>query len=219
MVKKINIAPSLLAADYSQLGEEVRAVDRAGADLLHLDIMDGHFVPNISFGPDIVKALRPLTALYFDVHLMLSNPLQYIDIFHKVGANGLSIHIEAVQDLQKALLAIRDLKRDAGVAINPQTHIETIPQKCWPLINRLVIMTVEPGFGGQKFMDMHDKITYAKNIKEQNNLKFDIQIDGGITPSTAQKAIASGANTLVAGSAIFKSGDYQKTIALLKGKA
>lgn len=217
MVKNIQIAPSILAADYAHLGNEVRAVADAGADLLHLDIMDGHFVPNISFGPDVIAALRGLTNLYFDVHLMLSNPLDYLDAFIKAGANGITIHVEAVADLKIALTTIKALGIDAGVAINPDTALDAIPDECWSEIDRLVIMTVHPGFGGQKFIDLTDKVTQASSLRQKHNNAFDITIDGGINSETAALCIKAGATTLVAGSSIFKTDDYTSAITSLRG--
>lgn len=217
MVKKIQIAPSILAADYTRLGDEIGAIVRGGADLVHLDIMDGHFVPNISFGPDLVAHLRPLTDLYFDVHLMLSNPMDYLEAFLKAGANGISIHVEAVEDLSGALSQIKALGIDCGVAINPDTSLSDIPINCWELMDRLVIMTVHPGFGGQKFIDLTDKIAQANTLKIKHNSDLDIQVDGGINVETAPLAIAAGATTLVAGSAILKTNDYAKAINNLRG--
>lgn len=217
MVKNIKIAPSILAADYTRLGEEIRAVEGADADLLHLDIMDGHFVPNISFGADVVKALRPLTDLYFDVHLMLSTPLDYLEMFKEAGADGLTIHVEAVADLKSALKTIKDLGMDAGVAINPETGLDQISTDLWPFIDRLMIMTVHPGFGGQAFIPLTEKIEKAYTVRKENNPAMEIIIDGGVNPDTAPGAIKAGATVLVAGSAIFKTQDYAQAISTLRG--
>lgn len=206
-----------MAADYTRLGDEINAVTDAGADLLHLDIMDGHFVPNISFGHDVIGALRPLTGLYFDVHLMLSNPLDYLDAFVKAGANGITVHVEAVLDLKTTLATIKALGVDAGVAINPDTPLDNISADCWAEIDRLMIMTVHPGFGGQKFIDMTDKIKQASDLKAQHNPALVIIIDGGINSETAALCVNAGATVLVAGSSIFKTSDYSAAIADLRG--
>lgn len=217
MIQNTQIAPSILAADYARLGNEIHDIANAGADLVHLDIMDGHFVPNISFGPDVIAALRGLTDLYFDVHLMLSNPLDYLDAFVKAGANGITVHVEAVPDLKTALTTIKALDIDAGVAVNPDTLLDNIPANCWADIDRLVIMTVHPGFGGQKFIDMTDKIKQASTLKAQHNDALEIIIDGGINSETAALCIDAGATILVAGSSIFKASDYSAAIEGLRG--
>ena len=218
MGNTVQIAPSILAADYTRLGEEIRAVDTAGADLIHLDIMDGHFVPNISYGPDVVKALRPLTDLYFDVHLMLSNPMAYVPAFHQAGANNITIHAEVISDLAAALQEIKALGIDTGVSVNPQTPLSTIAEDAWPHIDHLLIMSVEPGFGGQSFIDITDKIAKAKKRRESDGLAFTIDVDGGINEATAPQVINAGADILIAGSAIFKAADYKTAIEGLRGE-
>lgn len=206
------MAPSLLSADFARLGEEVGAAERAGADLFHLDIMDGHFVPNLTFGPMIVRAVRKLTALQLDTHLMIENPSDYIGEFADAGSNFITIHVEASADVRKDLQAIRDRGKKRGITLNPDTPIEKVADY-FDDIDLLLVMSVFPGFPGQSFMPhVLSKVEDARRIRDEKGLGFLIEIDGGINASTAARAKQSGVDILVAGSAVFGSADYAEAI-------
>lgn len=214
---QILIAPSLLAADYSQLNNEVRAVAEAGAELLHLDIMDGHFVPNISFGADVVGAIRGSSEQLFDVHLMISDPAKYAERFAKAGADHITFHVEIEDDIQSVIDRIHDLGCSAGLSLRPGTSYETIE----PYIDSLemiLVMTVEPGFGGQSFMaDQLPKIAAFRELIDRSGRSVRLEVDGGIAAESAKRVIAAGADTLVAGSSVFKhKGDYRSAIDALR---
>ena len=217
-MKKIQISPSILSADFSQLGNEIKRLEEGGADMIHVDVMDGHFVPNLTIGPPVIKALRNHCSLKFDVHLMISPVHKYIDAYADAGADIITIHPEATEDLEKSILRIKELKKKVGVSLNPETKIDLILDHL-DKIDLVLIMSVNPGFGGQKFMpEVLSKIKKLKKIQLEKNINFDIEIDGGINFDNYKLAIEAGANILVSGTTIFKSnnGDIKKNIDLLK---
>jgi ribulose-phosphate 3-epimerase len=217
-MKKIQISPSILSADFSQLGNEIKRLEEGGADLIHVDVMDGHFVPNLTIGPPVIKSLKKKCSLKFDVHLMISPVHKYIEIFSNAGADIITIHPEATEDLDASISKIKELGKKAGVSLNPETEVDVI-KNYLSQIDLVLIMSVNPGFGGQKFMpEVLDKIRELKNIQKRQNIDFDIEIDGGINFENSKIAIEAGANILVSGTTIFKSnnGDIKKNIDLLK---
>ncbi|MGI8820829.1 MAG: ribulose-phosphate 3-epimerase [Chthoniobacterales bacterium] len=215
------VAPSLLASDFAHLADEIRKVEAAGADWLHLDIMDGHFVDNISFGPAIVAAVRKQTSLPLDVHLMIEHPDHYAPRFVEAGANSITVHVEpeARHDVAATLQAIRAAGCRAGLSLNPATPFSAVEPHL-ARIDLLLVMTVHPGFGGQAFRpDMMEKVRQARAWQEQHAAALEIEVDGGIGPATAPQCIENGANVLVAGTSIFRSGDYASAIQQLRAGA
>ena len=212
----IKIAPSILAADFAKLGQEVKEVEAAGAQLIHIDVMDGHFVPNISFGAIALEAIRPLSTLPMDVHLMIENPDQYIEQFAKAGADYITVHVEACRHLHRTIQLIRSYGVKPGVVLNPHTPIETI-QHVLEDIDMVLFMTVNPGFGGQKFIDsVVPKVAALSAVKAERGLTFDIEIDGGINEETIIPCAKAGANIFVAGSAIFGKEDRKAALQAIK---
>ena len=217
-MKKIKISPSILSADFSQLGAEIKKLEEGGADMIHVDVMDGHFVPNLTIGPPVIKALRNYSTLPFDVHLMISPVHKYIKDYADAGADIITIHPEATENLEESINLIKKLNKKIGLSLNPDTSINII-KKFLPSIDLVLIMSVYPGFGGQKFIPkVIDKIKELKNIKEKQNIKFDIEVDGGIDFENSKLVVEAGANILVSGTTIFKNndGNIKKNIETLK---
>ena len=219
-MKKIQISPSILSADFSQLGSEIKRLEEGGADMIHVDVMDGHFVPNLTIGPPVIKALKKKCSLKFDVHLMISPVHKYIEAYADAGADIITIHPEATNNLKASILKIKELNKKVGVSLNPESKIDLI-LNLLDHIDLVLIMSVNPGFGGQKFMPkVLNKIKDLKKIQIEKNIDFDIEIDGGINFDNCKIAIEAGANILVSGTTIFESndGDIKKNINLLKLK-
>ena len=217
-MKKIQISPSILSADFSQLGNEIKRLEEGGADYIHVDVMDGHFVPNLTIGPPVIKALKKNCSIKFDVHLMISPVHKYIEAYSEAGADIITIHPEATEDLKASISKIKELKKKVGISLNPETKVSVIKDYL-NQIDLVLIMSVNPGFGGQKFMpEVLDKIKELKDIQKKQKIDFDIEIDGGINFENSKIAIKAGANILVSGTTVFKSnnGDIKKNIDLLK---
>ena len=217
---RIKVAPSILSADFARLGEEVAAIEKAGADWLHVDVMDGRFVPNITLGPPIVKAVRKVTKLPLDVHLMIVEPERYVDAFAEAGADTITVHVEASTHLHRTLCHIKSLGKRAGVVLNPSTHEDTL-RYVMDVADLVLVMSVNPGFGGQSFIRaVLPKVAAIRAMIDASGRPIDLEIDGGITKETAPDAIAAGARVLVAGSAVFNGGEagYAAAIAAIRGK-
>ena len=217
-MNSIKISPSILSADFSKLGNEIKRLEDGGADLIHVDVMDGHFVPNLTIGPPVIKALRSYSTLPFDVHLMITPVHKYIEDYARAGADIITIHPETTDNLESSINLIKKLNKKIGLSLNPDTPIDTI-KKFLSSIDLVLIMSVYPGFGGQKFIpEVINKIKELKNIKKKQNIEFDIEVDGGINFDNSKLVIAAGANILVSGTTIFKNnnGDIKKNIETLK---
>ena len=217
-MKKIQISPSILSADFSQLGNEIKKLEQGGADLIHVDVMDGHFVPNLTLGPPVIKNLRKYTKLPFDVHLMISPVHEYIENYADAGADIITIHPEATKNLKESINLIKKFGKKVGVSLNPKTEIKTLIDEI-DKIDLVLVMSVNPGFGGQKFMpEVLDKIKELKKIKDKNQYHFDIEVDGGINFSNSRIVLEAGADILVSGTTVFKEndGDIKINIEILK---
>lgn len=212
----VKIAPSILSADFARLGEEIKDVERGGADYIHVDVMDGHFVPNITIGPLIVEAIRPVTKLPLDVHLMIENPDQYIEAFAKAGADYITVHVEASRHLHRTIQLIKSTGVKAGVVLNPATPVESLKHIIED-VDMVLLMSVNPGFGGQKFISsVLPKIRQVKELADSLNPELEIEVDGGVNEETAKLCVEAGANVLVAGSAVFNKEDREAAIASLR---
>ena len=217
-MKKIQISPSILSADFSQLGNEIKRLENAGADMIHVDVMDGHFVPNLTIGPPVIEALKKYSSIPFDVHLMISPVHKYIESFAKAGADIITIHPETTDNLKDSIDKIKQLKKKVGISLNPETKVEIV-EELLDQIDLILIMSVNPGFGGQKFMpQVLEKVEKLDKIRKDKRLNFNIEIDGGIDFENSKLAINSGVDILVSGTTIFKSnnGDIKKNIDLLR---
>ena len=217
-MKNIQISPSILSADFSQLGTEIKRLEEGGADMIHVDVMDGHFVPNLTIGPPVIKSLKKHSSILFDVHLMISPVHKYIKAYADAGADIITIHPEATNDINSSISLIKELNKKVGVSLNPETKVDIIIEHL-DKIDLVLIMSVYPGFGGQKFIpEVIEKIKKLYQIKKDNNLKFDIEVDGGINFSNSKEVISAGANILVSGTTIFKenNGDIKKNIETLR---
>ena len=213
------ISPSILSADFCKLAEEIKAVETAGADYIHIDVMDGHFVPNISVGPFIVKTVKKITNLPLDVHLMISDPDKYLDEFIAAGSDIIVVHVEAAPHLQRTISYIKEKGIKAGVALNPSTPLSTLDH-ILEYVDMIVIMSVNPGFGGQKFIEsILTKIEDTRNIIEENNMNIELEVDGGVNINNIEKIAGAGANVFVAGSGVYGTEDYAQTISLMKERA